>query len=96
MDNRVMEKIAELLAGVDIGCTAGGDYRLCNPYCENPKQVAENLLTLIEQAGYVRLADDQTLPGNPYIPSTEYNCVSRATWDETAEKMFKSGWRKVI
>ena len=53
-------------------------------------------LTLIKQANYVRLADDQSLPENPYSPPLS---KTEESWSAvvvaTHRAMLKAGFRKV-
>jgi len=61
----VRDDIARILESVNIGCSEGGDYRLCNPYCENPNQVADRILSLKYPNGQPKLgiiSEDQSLP----------------------------------
>ena len=50
MTDTLRELIAKLLGSLDYGCTSGGVYRLCTPYCENPEQVADAILSLISSS----------------------------------------------
>ena len=50
----------------------------------------QSILALIKEAGYVKLADNQTTPANNYFSPKNQEVHRRAIDD-----MIKDGWRKV-
>jgi len=54
------------------------------------KFIASQILALIKEAGYVKLADNQTTPANNYFSPKNQEVHRRAIDD-----MIKDGWRKV-
>ncbi len=61
-----------------------------NYYHRSPLEQADQILALIKEAGYVQLAEVQTLPTNDW-GDTELN----RGWHIAQKEMFKAGWRKV-
>jgi len=86
-----LEKIAEYLYNCDNGIfpdrTVIIEWRLAS---EGDKaeyyRRADQILAFIKQAGYVRLADDQTVPQN----TSDYD-----DWGGESYNMLKSGFRRV-
>ena len=66
------------------------DYPPNNTY---PAQI----LVLLKQAGYVRLAEDQSLPPNPYFDSISYPELTEKcfAYDKAKQDMLKANFRKV-
>lgn len=70
-------------------------------------ELAHQVLARIKEAGYVQLAEDQTLPENPHRKSVEEERISDGKWskrisesnivvcDDAQQDMLKAGWRKV-
>lgn len=60
------------------------------------RELADQILALIEEAGYVQLAEDQSLPENPYMDGTS----TELGWQQGIEDMLtiQNGtvWRKVV
>lgn len=62
---------------------------------------ADQILTLIKQANYVRLDPDQSLPENPYHPNPlrEYDHqitdAGMIGYGEAQQDMLKAGFRKI-
>ncbi len=61
--------------------------------------VVDRILALVKEAGYVKLADDQSLPRNPY-PVDDNSFDGRIGYGEGQQDMLKvvdgKAWRKVI
>lgn len=64
--------------------------------CKFTKDKADQILALIKQANYVRLADDQSLPENPYSPPLN---KTQEVWSDvvvaTHRAMLNKDFRKV-
>ena len=56
-------------------------------------QLTNQILTLIKEAGYVKLADNQELPENPYSFEDEGREYEGYTWAE--QRMLEAGFRKI-
>jgi len=95
-EQELREKIAKYLFDICRNCnTSGTEFYSQNPSQELVDTVeadcyreVSHILTLIKEAGYVKLADDQSLPEKPFYPDKSIYC-------ETQQDMLKAGWRKV-
>ena len=56
-------------------------------------QLTDQILTLIKEAGYVKLADNQELPENPYCYEDECSKHTGYSWAE--QRMLEAGFRKI-
>ena len=56
----------------------------------NYNKVAAQILTLIKEAGYVKLAENQELPPFIYLSGSDFNAKSTIQ-----QEMLKAGFRKV-
>ena len=57
----------------------------------NYNKVADQILALIEKAGYVKLADNQELPPFVYLSESDFNAKSTIQ-----QEMLKAGFRKYL
>ena len=66
------------------------------PICHSSGLDPEPLLftkEALKEAGYVQLAEDQSLPEIPFLPSHLYDTPDRA-YSEAQQDMIAQGWRK--
>lgn len=109
--DKLREKIAKII-WLD-GADWGNSY---DPGCETASPPIEfnqvdQILTLIKEAGYVKLADDQSLPENPKantkLGNIDYHYIRgklyyrafdniHTVYKQAQQDMLKQGWRKVI
>ena len=75
----------EIMTYCEIACTSP---LMIKPdeYCNTC--FAKQILTLVKEAGYVKLADDQSLPDGGFYETT-------AGYSEAVRIMLKAGWRKI-
>jgi len=108
--DKVRDEIAEYLYNCDNGIfpdrTVIIEWRLAS---EGDKaeyyRRADQILAFIKKAGYVRLADDQSLPENPYAKGNVrsvggtmvigYDPISGGVYQEAQDDMLKAGFRRV-
>ena len=60
--------------------------------CDDADSKTDQILALIKQAGYVQLAEDQSLPQNPFRDISFQQAVG---WDVGKMDMLKAGFRRV-
>ena len=58
-------------------------------------ELAGQILALIKDAGYVKLAKDQRIKENPYPMGTKDDCNKRTGYFRGQADMLNAGWRKV-
>jgi len=75
-------------------------------YRSNKEDATDQILALIKEAGYVKLADDQSLPENPYPRMAQcadedgaIQTFTNPDWmkfHQAEDAMLKAGFRKVV
>lgn len=66
-------------------------------YCQYQGSMCDQILVLIEQAGYVQLDPDQNRPKNPHsIYGTGLEQLAHDDYADGQQDMLKAGWRKIV
>ena len=60
---------------------------------EEVADILQRLVEALKEAGYVQLAEDQSLPTNPVLRNTSYEW--RTGYYRAQQDMLETGWRKV-
>lgn len=89
MTEKLREEIAELISRHGDGRIKMVEGFKVKDYTM-PIEVTDQILALIKEAGYVKLAEDQSLPEKEFISSNE-----NYRYAEAQKDMLKAGWRKV-
>lgn len=90
MDRVLREKIGKLIYLPQCGVPDEIDQEWAEAgenWQQNCMQIADLIFVVIKEAGYVKLAEDQSLPRNPHIKKIVYEACQL--------DMLKAGFRKV-
>lgn len=59
-------------------------------------ETADQILALVKESGYVKLAENQELPENPFSCKAEnFSLVRHNAYEDGQATMVNSGWRKL-
>ncbi len=95
MTEQLREKIAKVIRDKPYKC------QVCEQIGNCAECLADQILALIKEAGFVGLDPDQSLPDIPLLTTRHDDPGYLDGWirnasEKTQQDMLKAGWRKVI